>query len=343
MYRDGKQVISSEVQNFVLNNAALGDMISSLPAIVFARQFYTPQVKMNVWVPPWQMELVAHLLKPYGEFEIKDFMTFPAKAEERKRADIGPVSYNGAMFDTHTRCRVHMVDYAFNFLINARPENMAQRSYPTAAPLGPLPASVGVSLPHLAGTRQAYVVFPVGATSDNKLFHASVYGPIMAWCIESGYRPVIVGTKTSHTHTKVDGQLKAVVLREQTDLLPQSIFFECLDLREKTTLLELRDVLGHAAAVVGVDGGTLHLAGTTDVPIVFASGTTLPKHRYIPRNGSHEFRARYIGPRNLECYGCQSNWPMTTLHFTKCVYGDNACMEKLHPDDFIAGLKELGL
>jgi ADP-heptose:LPS heptosyltransferase len=102
-------------------------------------------------------------------------------------------------------------------------------------------------------------------------------------------------------------------------------------------------VLGHAAAVVGVDGGTLHLAGTTDVPIVFASGTTLPKHRYIPRHGDHTYRARYIGPRDLECYGCQSNWPMTTLHFTQCVYGDVACMTKLHPDDFINGLKELGL
>jgi ADP-heptose:LPS heptosyltransferase len=208
---------------------------------------------------------------------------------------------------------------------------MEQRSSPTAAPLGP------------KTVEGKYVVFPVGATSDNKLFHASVYGPIMAWCLEHGYRPVIVGTKTSHTHTQIDGVLKPVVLREQTDLLPQSIFFECLDLREKTTLLQLRDVLGHASAVVGVDGGTLHLAGTTDVPIVFASGTTLPKHRYIPRHGSQSFRARYVGPRDLECYGCQSNWPMTILHFTKCAYDDNACMTKLHPDDFINGLRELGL
>jgi ADP-heptose:LPS heptosyltransferase len=331
MYRDGKQVISHELQNFVLNNAALGDMISSLPPIVFARKRYTERVKMHVWVPPWQMDLVTHLLKPYGAFEVKDFMTFPVKYEERCKVIDGAISYNAPMFDTHTRCRVHMVDFAFNFLINARPETMEQRSYPTAAPLGP------------KTVEGKYVVFPVGATSDNKLFHASVYGPIMAWCIERGYRPVVVGTKTSHTHTQIDGVLKPVVLREQTDLLPQSIFFECLDLREKTTLLQLRDVLGHASAVVGVDGGTLHLAGTTDVPIIFASGTTLPKHRYIPRHGSHEFRARYVGPRDLECYGCQSNWPMTILHFTKCAYDDNLCMTKLHPDDFINGLRELGL
>ena len=333
MYRDGKQILSHEVQNFVLNHAALGDMISSLPAIVFARQFYNERMKMHVWVPPWQMDLVRHLLAPYGEFTIKDFLTFPVKYEERCKTIEGAISYNAPMFDTHTRCRAHMVDFAFNFLINARPENMVQRSYPTAAPLGPRVID------------EPYVVFPVGATSDNKLFRASVMGPIMRWCQSNGYKVVIVGTKTSHTQTEIDGVLKPVVLRDQRDLLPADVLAGILDMREKTTLLELRDILGHAAAVVGVDGGTLHLAGTTEVPIVFASGTTLPKHRYIARNGDHTYRIRYVGPRDLECYGCQSNWPMTTLHFTRCAYEErpNACMEQLHPDDFINGLKELGL
>lgn len=331
MYREGKQILSHEIQNFVLNHAALGDMITSLPAIVHARKFYAERMKMHVWVPPWQMELVAHLLKPYGEFEVKDFTAFPVKAEDRKKWGGGPVAYNAALFDTHTRCRVHMVDYAFNFLLNARPENMEQRSYPTEAPLGlPYPLLY-----------ESYVVFPVGATSDNKLFKAHVMGPIMQWCLDNDYTPVIVGTKTSHTHTQIDGQLKPVVLRDETAKLPPELLAQCIDLREKTTLLQLRDVLGHAAAVVGVDGGALHLAGTTEVPIVFASGTTLPKHRYIARRGDPNYKIRYVGPRNLECAGCQSNWPMTVLHFTKCVYGDNACMDQLHHEDFINGLKEI--
>jgi ADP-heptose:LPS heptosyltransferase len=306
---------------------------------VFARQFYAERMKMRVWVPPWQIELVEHLLKPYGTFEVKDFMTFPAKAEDRKDWNEGPIAYNAALYDTHTRCRVHMVDYAFNFLLNARPENMAQRSYPTAAPLGPRICRVSPDADFLG----KYVVFPVGATSDNKLFKAHVMGPIMAWCLEQGYAPVLVGTKTSHTHTQIDGQLKPVVLRDEVMRLPPDVLAQCADLREMTTLLQLRDVLGHAAAVVGVDGGTLHLAGTTDVPIVFASGTTLPKHRYIPRHGDPSYKIRYVGVKNLECYGCQSQWLMTVLHFTQCAYGDNACMEQLHPDDFINGLKELGL
>ena len=331
MYRDGKQILTSDVHNFCLNHAALGDMISSLPALAFARRRYVSDLKMRVWLPVWHHELVAHLLAPYGEFEIRDLMTFPAKWEERKLADIGPVSYNAALHDQHTRCRVHMVDYAFNFLVNARPESMLERSYTTEAPLGP------------RVLEDNYVVFPVGATSDNKLFRASVMGPIMRWCQSNGYRVVVTGTKTSHTHTKVDGALKPIVLRDQADLLPSDVVPGIIDMREKTTLLELRDLLGHAAAVVGVDGGTLHLAGTTDTNIVFASGTTLPKHRYIARKGNPSHKIRYVGPRDLECAGCQSQWPLTTWHFTKCVYEDNKCMEQLHPDDFIAGLRELGL
>lgn len=331
MYRDGKIIITTEIHNFVLGHAALGDMITSLPALAFARRRYPAKLKMRVWVPVWQHELVAHLLAPYGEFELRDFMEFPAKWEERKDAGLGPVSYNASWNDQHTRCRVHMVDYAFNFLVNARPEDMKQRSYVTEAPLGPQMLN------------EPYVVFPVGATSDNKLFHASVMQPIMEWCIENRYKPVIVGTRTSHTHTKVEGILTPIVLRDQAKMISKAVLDQCLDIREQTTLLQLRDVLGRAEAVVGVDGGTLHLAGTTDTNIVFASGTTLPKHRFIARNGNPSHKIRYVGPRDLECAGCQSNWPMTTWHFTKCAYDDNKCMELLHPDDFINGLKELGL
>ena len=331
MYRDGKVVFTSEVHNFVINNAALGDMISSLPALVFARQRYPDALKLRVWIPDWHHELTAHLLAPYGEFEICDLQKFPAKWEDRKDAGLGPVSYNGAMYDTHTRCRVHMIDYAFNFLVNARPESMAERNYPTKAPLGE------------RKIEGKYVVFPVGATSDNKLFHASVMGPILEWCLANGYLPVIVGTKTSHTGTTINGELRRLVLRDQASLLPKALVEQCLDMREKTTLLQLRDILGHANAVVGVDGGTLHLAGTTDVNIIYASGATLPKHRYIAREANPSHKIRYVGPRDLECAGCQSNWPLTTWHFTDCVYGDFKCMDLLHPDDFINGLKELGL
>lgn len=333
MYRDNLQLVTEPMLNFVLNHGALGDTITSLPAIIAARRHYpTPDVTLRVWAGEWQHELLRHLLAPYGEFEVHDFEKFPKKAVERQDWDGGAVALNSAPFNVHTRNRVHMVDFAFAFMLDSRPENMPERSYPTAAPLGPRP--------HEA----PYVVFPTGATSANKLFRASVMAPVIRWVVSHGYTPVLLGTAKSHVMLDKGGELAPVELRDEVALLPEAVRAKCLDMRHKTTLLEARDWCGHAAAVVGVDGGTIHLAGTTDAPIIYALTTTHPRHRYIPRHGDHQYRIRYVVPTNLECAGCQSNWRAMAHHsFTDCLYNDNLCTERLDPEGFIQGLVELGL
>jgi hypothetical protein len=80
------------------------------------------------------------------------------------------------------------------------------------------------------------------------------------------------------------------------------------------------------------------------VPIVYGMGATIPAHRYIPRYADPHYRIRYVGPRDLECAGCQSHMTLLYHHdFRNCPYGDSKCMEALDPRDFIDGLKELGL
>lgn len=335
MYRNNSQVLTHKEHRFILPHGALGDVITSLPAIIHARTNTSPEMKMIVFAPPWQVELIDHLLKPYGEVEVRSIAEVPLGYKERLEQWGGdvPNSMNTAVANTHTRNRVHMVDYAFNFLLDARPESMAQRSYPVLAPLGPQ---------RLFGR---YVVIPVGATSENKLFRASVMTPILEWLVSEHYLPVLVGTKVSHTRAEM-GEKKAsepLIIRDQADMVPKALVDKCVDMREKTTLLELRDLLGYAQAVVGVDGGTLHLAGTTDTSIIYMMGATLPHHRYIARLGDPNHKIRYVIPRDLECTGCQSNWPLTRWDFRFCVYEDSACMGLLHPSDVVDGLKELGL
>ena len=334
MYRDNKQLLSDLRHNFVLNNAALGDLITSLPAIIYARQRNHPDLKMRVWAPVWQHDLIAHLLKPYGEFEVKDLAQFPLRNIDRKTNEDwggGPVSINGFLYNNHTRNRIHMVDFAFGCLIDSAPDNHNDRGYPVLAPLGPR---------KIDGN---YVVIPTNATSENKMFRASVMAPLIRWLLENEYKPVLVGTKTSHTHVQEDGVMKPIVVTSEAHLIPSELSQQCYDMREQTTLLELRDICGYAKAVVGVDGGTVHLAGTTMAPIVYALTTTSPRHRFICRLGSPHFQIRYVTPRDLECAGCQSNWTLTHFDFRHCAYGDNLCTTKLHPQDFIDGLKELGL
>jgi ADP-heptose:LPS heptosyltransferase len=323
--------------NFVLIHGALGDVITSLPAIVAARRHYLDGLAMHVWVPSHLIDLVGALLAPYGKFEIKDLAGFPTKLEDRRAQDIGPVGYNHMMQNTHTRNRVHMVDYAFGCLTDSKPESWAERNYPTAAPVE------SWSEDEFMPVTGCYVVFPVGATSDNKLFRASVMVPLLRWVLSKGYVPALVGTKTSFVKAQGEGGLQPIVLRDEADHIPQDIISRCVDLRNQTSLLQLRNICGNAAAVVGVDGGTLHLAGTTNANIIYGLTTTVPHHRFVVRHGNPHHKIRYVTPRNLECAGCQSNWRMSYQDFRFCAYGDNLCTEKLDPEDFINGLKELGL
>jgi ADP-heptose:LPS heptosyltransferase len=327
MYRNNQVLEHGHVFNAVLNNGALGDIITSLPALITGRAEH-PGLTFRVWAPSWQEHLIRHLLAPYGTFEVLHFEKFPMKQAEREQLNMGMVALNQVAYNTFTRNRTHMVTYAFNCLLDSQPESLAEMNYPTAAPLGP------------RTIEQKYVVFPVGATSANKLFRASVMSPIIRWVRERGYLPVVVGTKTSHTKAEARGKLTPIVMIDEADRIPMEL---CLDMREKTTLLELRDLCGHAAAVCGVDGGTIHVAGTTDTNVLYGLTTTLPKHRFVVRNGDMNHKIRYVGPRDLSCSGCQSNWRGSRQDFRFCAYGDSLCTERLHPDDFIAGLEELGL
>jgi hypothetical protein len=200
LYRENKQILTHKEHRFILPHGALGDVITSLPAIIHARTATSHEMKMIAYVPPWQVELIDHLLKPYGPIDVRPITEVPLGFKDRLEAWGGdvPNSMNTAAHNTHTRNRVHMVDYAFNFLIDARPENMAQRSYPVLAPLGPQ---------KIFGK---YVVFPVGATSDNKLFRASVMTPVLKWVLDNHYVPVLVGTKVTHTRADM-GDRKSVV------------------------------------------------------------------------------------------------------------------------------------
>ncbi len=332
MYRNNEELIFSDrdEHNFVLNHGAVGDAICSLPAIIFARQNRHPALKLIVWCQPYQMELFTHLLAQYGEFTIRNIREFPLKGAERKAMNFGPMSHNAPLHDTHTRNSTHMVDFAFRFLVDKDPPNMQARNYPTA-PLGP------------RVIEGDYIVFPTGYTSENKAFRASVMEPIVEWAADHGYKPVLIGTSKSYTSVTQNGKRIPLVVRNEVEKLQPEVYARCLDLRDKTTLIEARDICGHAAAVVGVDGGMIHLAGTTDTNIIYAMTTMHPRYRYIPRFGDPEYKIRYVGPRDLECAGCAANWTLTYTAFNLCAYGDNKCTYQLHPDDFLNGMKELGI
>jgi hypothetical protein len=114
-----------------------------------------------------------------------------------------------------------------------------------------------------------------------------------------------------------------------------------VDLMNKTSLLELASIMGQAKAVVGMDSGPVHLAFTTDVPVVCGFTTVAPELR-IPYRGLAKTEA--VVP-NIACTFCESNWSLNTWNFNNCPRKMELaeCVTKMSADKFINALNKLGI
>ena len=324
MFRDGTPLRTEDRINFVLSHGALGDMISSLPAVVWARKHQPAELKMAVWVAEYQVDLVTKLVGGPG-LEVLPLSKWNEMCKAGAGEYAGANVVNYAIKNTVTRNRFDMVDYSFATLLDRQPWGNNERNYPHTAPLGPRTLD------------ERYAVIPVGATNPLSTFHAKVMGPFLHWLLGQGIRPVLTG-KRGRTNVVMmqKGQAMPLVIHDKVNDLDANLLAQCLDLRDKTDLVGLRDLCGYAEVVAGIDGGTLHLAGTTEAPIVYACTRVDPLHRSITRNDEVNWNLIHVVPRELECAGCQSHWTLMFGHdFATCAYGDAKCTELLHPDDFI--------
>lgn len=113
------------------------------------------------------------------------------------------------------------------------------------------------------------------------------------------------------------------------------------DLMDKTTLLELATIMGQSKAVVGMDSGPIHLAFTTDVPVVCGFTTIEPDLR-IPYRGLA--KTETVTP-NIVCNFCESNWSLNTWNFNNCPRKMKLaeCVTKMTSDKFIKALHKIGI
>ena len=75
-----------------------------------------------------------------------------------------------------------------------------------------------------------------------------------------------------------------------------------LNLMNKTSISDCWHLMTKARCVVTMDSGILHLAGTTETPIVHLGSSIKPEFRIPYRHGSQDFRYRYVrGGCSLEC------------------------------------------
>jgi len=179
--------------------------------------------------------------------------------------------------------------------------------------------------------RTNYAVVCTGYTSAVREFRPSLINEIVDDLLKRGLTPVFLGKKDYY-----DGVEKYSIKYGSGVCYKKGI-----DLRDQTTILEAFKVINGAALVVGVDNGLMHIAYTTDTPVVGGFTTVSPNIR-IP------FAAKVltIAPEG-DCKFCQSDWhPMywtekegnTYTHkshdFLNCFHGDLQCVKNLQFKDF---------
>lgn len=167
-----------------------------------------------------------------------------------------------------------------------------------------------------------YAVICVGATAPNRVLLPDVVDGLSDYFLARGITPVYLGKKVL---------AKGYMAHVSGDLT------KGIDLVDQTTGIEAACVMAKAKIVVGVDGGLLHLAGCTDVPIVMAL-TAAGK-----RDFSHMREAPTIFFASpVECKFCQEKYRYVIgHHFRECIEDTYACVKLLTKDLFIEQIEKI--
>ena len=110
-----------------------------------------------------------------------------------------------------------------------------------------------------------------------------------------------------------------------------------VNLLDKTTIPEMATIMAKSRAVMGMDSGPLHIAMTTNTPVICGFTSVNPDLR-IPYRG--QSITIPIIPDDLICRFCQSDWNLDFWSFTKCPREIESppCVEQTTADKFIAAL-----
>lgn len=304
--RPGTEYKPQEITT-LFNSGGIGDSIARLPALRMIERDY-PHVTNHVYVTESLHEVFSLVLSRTKLYP------FPPKGGAPER----PGYYFGKS-QFHTTMGTHLVDHAFNTIVDRDNITMEDKSYPR--------------LPDLEEKRQAfplpgkYVVLTPGFTSPVREMLPEVVNGIARGAAALGLGIVYLGSYTTNIDTNASFG----------DGVDYSLG---LDLRNKTTMLEAAAVMQKAVAVIGLDNGLIHLAGMTDVPIIVGYSTQVPELRLPIRDGVLGKGCYVVQPKT--CFGCEPAIRFRYDHdFRTCYVGDKLCLKEMPAEDYLAHLRSL--
>lgn len=314
MYRKQQDIIHI---NILFDEGGVGDAIARLPAIQYILDNH-PHVILHLWLGDYFVDFAKRALKFHKNIIVKGF------SEKHKYKE-----FLGRAFGIHKYLNLasHMTSHAFHVLCNYEPRNEEMNYLPMDV------SDIDISKFNLP---DKYVVVCTGFTSDVREFLPKHVNEISGYLLQKGYIPVFLGkeeTTTGKGKDAIKGYFKEEILYDKG-----------INLINKTSLLETTKIIHNSKTIVGLDNGLIHIAATSDIPIVVGFTTVLSRHRLPYRKDLIGWNCYPVEltKEELACRGCQSLWHFTYEHrFDSCFYKDKMCTQLLTSDKYIKELEKI--
>lgn len=304
--------------NIVCDDGGIGDNIARIPVVKYILDYH-PHVFIHFWVPDYFLEFSNRSLASYKKnLVIRNFTKAKKKFNKNLYARAFSVHHYNNM-------SIHMTKHAFHVV--------AQQE-PTEQQLNYLKFDTSDQNIKQYDLPEKYVVVATGFTAPIREFLPQYVNEVTKYIVSKGYTPVFLGkTETPNGNDQV---IKGT-FKEEID------YSVGIDLIDETSLLETREIINNAKTIVGLDNGLLHVAGTTDIPIVGGFTSVNPIHRMPYRHDVLGWNFYpVVPPESVVDRFCQSNWSFTFDHdFKYCFYGDYAIVKALTPDLYIKELEKI--
>ena len=297
---------------YSLNSISMGDVIAAAPVIKYAIEHFHKNTDYHVLVRPYYFDLFNHFV-PADKLSDQS-QPFSCNVPWQIRYLNTPRTTNARTTSMH----MHLSTFASIQLLNRIiPEE--KRHYL------PLPQ---VNTDHFNIDFSKTVLIIVTFRDAVRRISFETVAGITEWVLNKGFTPVYIGRVDTSEMWK-DSPFKL-----SFDALPQ---MGGIDLLNKTSILELASIMNKARAVVGLDSGPIHVAGTTKVPIVCGFTNVAPEHRY-PIRAAGTFIP--VVP-TLDCSHCQSRWCLNYHDFGFCYFKHTECIKQMTAAKFTAALDGL--
>ena len=278
---------------YFLNSGAVGDLVACSAVVNYAiKTFHTPRnTDYRVAVMEDLKPLFSHLVPAEKLISIEEGLKLKDFAIRKFNMDRNTAMKNVSVL---TASRFHLVQYAS---IGLLARNLDLKDVP-------YPALPEVPVSHFGIDFDRAVVFVVTYRDTSRMWPKEEILKTAQAVHDMGLQPVFIG--------KTGGMANWKNYLAKADFEYPGFGVNLLD---KTSLLEMATLMSKSRLVVGMDSGPLHVAMTSNVPVIIGFTNVDPALRIPYRKDAVTL---VVNSEPLFCRYCQSDWNLDFWNFNKC-------------------------